>query len=226
VTLILNYLVAYQALHRAAKVKAGETALIIGASGGVGSALLELGRLAGLKMYGVASRSKHSLICEQGAFPIDYHSQDFAAVVRQAEPRGIDVVLDGMMTVETVRGGLSLLRRGGRQVSFGEPASIAALFRILGILLASKLFPRGKSFQLYGTSIYFLGNRKPFLEDWSTLFQWLEAGKIKPVIMQRFPILEAAQANALLETGAVTGNLVLLAPELFTKNPDDLMETR
>jgi NADPH:quinone reductase-like Zn-dependent oxidoreductase len=58
-----------------------------------------------------------------------------------------------------------------------------------------------------------LGDRQSFLEDWATLFQWLEAGKIKPVIMQRFPILDAAQANALMETGEVLGNLVLLAPE-------------
>jgi NADPH:quinone reductase-like Zn-dependent oxidoreductase len=52
------------------------------------------------------------------------------------------------------------------------------------------------------------------LEDWATLFRWLEEGKIQPVIMQCFPILEAARANALMESGEVVGNLVLLNPSM------------
>ncbi|MBM4459026.1 MAG: hypothetical protein FJ011_14905 [Chloroflexi bacterium] len=72
VPLILNYIVAYQTLHRAARVKAGQTALLIGASGGIGTALLQLGRLAGLKMYGLASAGKHAALAEYGATPIEY----------------------------------------------------------------------------------------------------------------------------------------------------------
>jgi NADPH:quinone reductase-like Zn-dependent oxidoreductase len=67
----------------------------------------------------------------------------------------------------------------------------------------------------YGTGASKL-NRRPFLEDWATLFRLLAADEIKPVIAARFPILEAAQANALLESGQVTGNSVLLAPELLS----------
>ena len=103
VTLILNYIVAYQSLHRAAKVKAGEKVLILGASGGIGTALLQLGKLAGLKMYGLASKSKHHILTEYGATPIDYRTQDFVEVIRQAEPDGIDVVVDGMMRVDYIR---------------------------------------------------------------------------------------------------------------------------
>lgn len=219
VTLILNYIVAYQVLHRSAKVKPGEKALIIGASGGIGTALLQLGRLAGLQMYGVASPGKHPFLAEYGATPIDYHNEDFVQVVRQAEPEGIDVVIDGMLRLETLEGGLALLRTGGRLVSFGEPAGLLALFRILGKVLAVNLLSREKSIKLYGTSFYFLGFRKPFLDDWATLFQWLVEGKIKPVIMQSFPILDAARANALMETGQVLGNVVLLAPEPFAIVP-------
>lgn len=138
-----------------------------------------------------------------GATPIDYRTQDLVAVIRRAEPGGLDVVLDGMMRLETMQGALSLLRRGGRMVSFGEPASRGELARILGLALRTKLTPNGKSLSLYGTSTYFLFDQKPYLEDWATLFQWLEEGKIKPVIAARFPILEAAQANALLESGEV-----------------------
>ncbi len=218
-TLMLNYLVAYQVLYRSAKVTAGEKALIIGASGGIGTALLQLGRLAGLKMYGVCSRGKRQILVKYGAIPIDYHSEDFVRVMRQEEPEGIDVVIDGMLRVETLQGGLALLRKGGRLVGFGEPAGLSELFRILGKVLTVNLFSRDKSIKLYGTSLYFLGFRKPFLEDWATLFQWLMERKIEPVIMQRFPILDAAQANARMESGEVVGNLVLLAPERLALGP-------
>lgn len=214
VTLLLNYLVAYQVMHRVAKIKAGDKALIIGASGGIGTALLQLGKLAGLKLYGIASKSKHAALRELGTIPIDYHSQDFVAMIRQAEPDGLDAVFDGMMRMPYIRGGLALLRRGGTLVSFGEPASLRALFRILLTSIRVNLLPNGKSFRLYGTSSYFLFDRRPFLEDWAALFRLLEACQIKPVIAGKFPILQAAQANALLESGSVIGNVVLVAPEL------------
>jgi NADPH:quinone reductase-like Zn-dependent oxidoreductase len=215
VTLILNYIVAYQTMHRVAKVQPGEKALIIGASGGIGTALLQLGRLAGLKMYAMASKTKHSILSEYGAMPIDYHTQDFAEEIHRAEPDGLDVVLDGMMSLSYIRRSLSLLRRGGRIVSFGEPAGLPELFRILMTFVKVNLLEKGKSFKLYGTSTYFLGNQKPYLEDWSILFELLKEGKIAPVIAAKFPILEAAQANALLESGQVMGNVVLVAPELI-----------
>ena len=216
VTLILNYIVAYHALHRSAKVRAGDKALIIGASGGIGTALLQLGKLAGLKMYGVASKSKQHILTQYGAMPIDYRAQNFVEVMRQAEPGGIDVVLDGMMRVDYIRAALPLLQRGGRLVSFGEPSGFGALARVLATAAKVNLFPNGRrSFKLYGTSFYFLGDKRPYLEDWATLFKLLEEGKIKPVIAKKFPILEAAKANELLESGQVTGNVVLLAPELL-----------
>jgi NADPH:quinone reductase-like Zn-dependent oxidoreductase len=207
--------VAYQTFHRSARVQAGETVLIIGASGGIGTALLQLGKLAGLKMYGIASKSKHHILAEYGATPIDYRTQDFVEVIRQAEPDGLDAVLDGMMRLDTIRGALSLLRRGGRLVSFGEPAGFLALFRILITFAAVNLLPNGKSHKLYGTSTYFLGDKRPYLEDWAALFRLLEEGKIKPVIEKKFPLLAAAQANELLESGKVVGNVVLVAPELL-----------
>ena len=214
VTLILNYIVAYQTMHRSVKVKSGEKALIIGASGGIGTALLQLGKLAGLKMYGLASPGKHSILTEYGAIPIDYHSQDFVEEIRRMEPDGLDAVFDGMMRMDYIRSGLSLLRRGGRLVTFGEPDGFSTLFQILGT--SAQIYAAGgKSFKLYGTSFYFIGDKKPFLEDWAVLFKLLEDGKIDPVIDRRYPILDAAQANARLESGQVVGNVVVLAPELL-----------
>ena len=215
VTLILNYIVAYQALHRTAKVKAGEIMLIVGASGGIGTALLQLGQLADLKMYGLASERKHRVLCDYGAIPIDYHAQHFAEVLRQAEPDGIDIVMDGMSRMAIIRNGLSLLRHGGRVVSFGDPRHLLVLLQMLMTMVTVNLLPNNKSFKLYGTSRYVLGDKQPFLNDWTTLFGMLESGKIKPVITDVLPILEAAEANRLLESGCVTGNVVLAAPELL-----------
>jgi NADPH:quinone reductase-like Zn-dependent oxidoreductase len=212
--LILNYIVAYQVMHRAAKVKSGRTALIIGASGGIGTALLELGRLAGLKMYGIASKSKHEIVTEYGAIPIDYHTQDFVEVIHEAEPGGIDYVFDGMMIIDYLQPAYSLLKRGGRMVSFGEPPGFSTLFQVLGRFALSHLLPDGRLYRPYGTSAYTF-NQRPFLEDWAVLFRLLEEGKIKPVIAATFPILEAAKANELLESGTVIGNIVLLSPELL-----------
>jgi NADPH:quinone reductase-like Zn-dependent oxidoreductase len=213
VTLILNYIVAYQTLHRSAKVKAGDKVLIVGASGGIGTAFLQLGKLADLRMYGIASKSKHPILTEYGATPIDYHTQDFVEVIRQAEPAGLDAVLDGMGG-DYVKRGFSLLRRGGTWVGYGNPLSFSGMLHLLGQVILFNLLPNGKSARVYGTGASRL-NIRPFLEDWATLFKLLEEGKIKPVIARKFPILEAAQANALLESGQVIGNIVLLAPELL-----------
>lgn len=211
VTLILNYIVAYQVLHRSAKVNAGDKILIIGASGGIGTALLQLGQLAGLKMYGTASKNKHHFLAQYGAIPIDYHTQDFVDVIRQAEPDGLDAVFDGM-SGDCIQRGLSVLKRGGVQVSFGEPANMAVLAHSLGMLVKVNLVPDGKRYKLYGTSFYNY-HQKPFLEDWAELFRLLETGQIDPIIDRKFSILEAAKANELLESGEVIGNVILLAPD-------------
>jgi NADPH:quinone reductase-like Zn-dependent oxidoreductase len=211
--LVLNYLTAYQALHRRARVKAGDKVLIIGASGGCGTAFLDLGRLAGLKMYGLASGSKRSILTQFGAIPIDYRTEDFAEVIRRAEPGGLDFVFDGMGG-EYIRRALPLLRRGGALVEYANPLSFRGLVRLLGRIIVLDLLPNGRKVKGYGAG-FSLFYRKPFLEDWATLFRLLQEGKIRPVITGMFPLLEAARANALLESGQVVGNLVLVAPELL-----------
>lgn len=211
--LILNYLVAYQILHRSARIKAGAKVLIIGASGGIGTAFLQLGKLAGLKMYGLASGSKHSVVKAYGAVPIDYRTQDFVEVVCQAEPDGLDAVFDGVGG-DTLMRALSVLRPGGTYVGYGNPLSLGSLLHLLWNMIRLNLLPSRKKVKLYGTS-FSIFNRRPFLEDWAALFKLLEEGKIKPVIMKKFPLMEAMQANALLESGQVIGNLVLVSPELL-----------
>ena len=213
VTLILNYVVAYQVLHRSVRVKAGDKVLIIGASGGIGTALLQLGKLANLSMYGIASKSKHNILTEHGATPIDYHTQDFVEVICQAEPNGLDAVFDGMGG-DYLERGFSLLRRGGTLVGYGNPLSFSRMLLLLAKVILFNVLPNGKAVKHYGTGISRF-DKRPFLEDWAVLFKLLEEGKIKPIIAKKFPILEAAKANELLESGQVIGNIVLLAPELL-----------
>jgi NADPH:quinone reductase-like Zn-dependent oxidoreductase len=132
-------------------------------------------------------------------------------VICRAEPDGLGVVFDGM-SGEYLPRGLAVLGKGGRLVSFGEPSGgLPALFRMLGTVIKTNLRPKGKRIKLYGTSTYFLGNRQPYIEDWGMLFELLRERKIQPVIYRRLPILEAAQANALMESGQVVGNVVLVA---------------
>jgi NADPH:quinone reductase-like Zn-dependent oxidoreductase len=208
--LTLNYVSAYQMLHRVAKVKTGDKVLITGSSGGVGSAFLQLGKLAGLKMYGTASASKHALLAENGVIPIDYHTQDFVEVIRRAEPDGIDFVFDGLGG-ETSDRAVAVLRRGGALVGYAAPSGFGELLLGLMKLAWANLLPNGRSAKFYGISTLYMQNKTPFQEDLRVLFKLLQEGKIKPVITYRFPLLEAAKANALLEGGTVVGNVVLLA---------------
>ncbi|MBN1537721.1 MAG: zinc-binding dehydrogenase [Anaerolineales bacterium] len=210
VALILNYLVAYQILNRVAKIKEGDKALIVGASGGVGTAFLQLGRLVGLKMYGLASSSKHQILAEYGATPIDYHSQDFVEVIRRAEPGGINYVFNGMGE-ETFERGLTVLRRGGVLVTYGAPQSFAHFLLLVVKLIFYNLLPNGKKIEGYGT--HRLGVDL-FKEDWTALFKLLEESKIKPIIAGKYPLIEAGKAYKRLESGQVSGNLILMAPEL------------
>ncbi len=209
--LVLNYVTAYQCLHRRAKVKAGDKVLIVGASGGCGTAFLDLGRLAALKMYGLASGNKSTILTQFGAIPIDYRREDFVEVMRRAEPEGLDFIFDGMGG-DYIDRALPLLRRGGVFVEYSNPGSFRGVLRLLVKVLAVNLLPNGRKLKGYGAGAA-LFYRKPFLQDWAILFRLLEEAKIRPVISGRFPLLEAARANALLETRQVVGNLVLVAPD-------------
>jgi NADPH:quinone reductase-like Zn-dependent oxidoreductase len=211
VTLVLNYLVAFQTLHRVAQVKPGDKVLIIGASGGCGTAYLQLGKLSELKMYGLASASKHSTLADYGAIPIDYHTQDFVEVIRRAEPGGLDYVFNGMGEAYLKRG-LAVLRRGGVMVHYGAPQSKSEFIRFVVGYILYNLLLNGVKIKGYGT--HRLGV-KLFEEDWNTLFTLLEGGKIKPILAAKYPLLQAAKAYQLLESGQVTGNVVLMAPELL-----------
>jgi NADPH:quinone reductase-like Zn-dependent oxidoreductase len=215
VTLVLNYLVAYQVLHRRSRVQAGDRVLIIGAAGGIGTALCELGQLAGLVMYGVDSASKHHALARYGVIPVDPRTGDVAETVRRAEPDGLDAVFDGVGG-DYVQTALSVLRPGGVLMEYANPLSKRGLLRLLAREAALRLTGGGRRLRLYGTNTWRY-DRRPLLRDWRALFTLLAQGRISPVIARTFPLSEAAAANALLESGTVIGNLVLL-PEQPASN--------
>ena len=208
---ILNYVTAYQAIHRVARVKAGQTALVTAAAGGVGTAMLQLLRLAGVKTYGAASLGKHATVRALGAIPIDSRAGRLDRLVRAFEPDGVDLVFDGL-------GGpfispcIGALRRRGHLVAYGFMAStgrLSTLAMFANILVGSRL--RGRRGSFYGISALYQKNPKPLREDLPKIFALLAEGKIEPRIAKTFPLLGARDALALLATGAVEGKIVLEA---------------
>ncbi len=190
--LILNYLVAYQVLHRMAKVKPYDKVLLIGASGGVGTAFLQLGKLDNLKMYGLASPSKHAALIELGAIPIDYRSQDF---VDSAAPRGTRrsrwrVQRDGRGLSQARPGRAAARRHIG---ALWRPAEPVALRAVSGASSSGSTWCRtARPFWATAPIASISGCLR---KTGSSLFNLLEAGQIKPIIAAKFPILEAAQGE-------------------------------
>jgi NADPH2:quinone reductase len=225
VSLVLNYVTAYQMLHRSAKVRSGQRVLIHGAAGGVGSALLQLGRLAGLEMYGTCSSRGASAVSDLGAIPIDYQHQDFVKEIHRLTGEGVDVVFESIGGTHIWRS-RKALRSGGTVVAYGLTASLRGgrlasghsggrhRFRaiaIFGLYIAGGwLLPSRRRVVPY--SIQWLKRLRPalFRQDLIALFDLLRQQKIKPLIAQRFPLAEARQAHELLGTGGVTGKIVLV----------------
>jgi NADPH2:quinone reductase len=225
VCLVLNYVTAYQMMHRSANVRPGQRALVHGAAGGVGTALLQLGRLAGLELYGTCSARGARAVSDLGAVPIDYQHQDFVEEIRGLTGDGVDVVFDPM-------GGAHLwesrraLRPGGKVVGYGLIGSIRGngltssrpgrrrRFRgtaAFGLYIAGGwLLPGRKRVVPY--SIQTLKRLRPawFREDLTALLELLRRRTLEPIVASRLPLGEARRAQELLEAGGVTGKIVLV----------------
>jgi NADPH2:quinone reductase len=225
VSLILNYITAYQMLHRCAKVKPGQRVLIHGASGGVGTALLQLGGFAGLEMFGTCSAEGASAVSQLGGVPIDYKQQDFVHEIYRLTGDGVDAVFDPL-------GGSHMwhsrkaLRPGGRVVAYGNTTSLRGEglasrrpgrrnrlhgIPIFGLYIAGGWLLPGRK-RVIPYSIQWFKRLRPawFRKDLMALLDLLQQQKIKPIIAQRFPLAEAKQAQELLGKGGVVGKIVLL----------------
>jgi NADPH2:quinone reductase len=211
VCLVVNYLTAYSELHRVANVKNGERILVHGAAGGVGTALLQLGKLAGLEMYGTVSKYNHELVSALGATPIDYHTEDFVKRIRSLTGDGVDVVFDPIGGAGHVWRSYRALRKGGRLAWFGMAATKKAGLRVIPLTMMMvfllKLIPDGKQAPLAPD---ISKDNVWYRETLTELLDLVAAGSIKPVVAERIPLVEAARAHELLERGGYAGKVVLV----------------
>jgi NADPH:quinone reductase-like Zn-dependent oxidoreductase len=211
VSLILNYVTAFQMIEREAKLQPGQWALVNAANGGVGQALLDLLRARGVNVIGAASKSKQDLVRSSGATPIEGRGAPLDVSVRAIRPEGVDAAFDGVGGAQTGQC-VRATRRGGMTVWYGFvgarglPALISSAF---SCFVGSRLTGRRGSF--YGITMLYRKNPLPFREDLAKLFELLAAKKISPRIAERLPLLDARKANERLEAGNIEGKLVLVA---------------
>lgn len=214
VSLVLNYLTAHSMLHRQARLEPGATVLIHAAAGGVGSALLQLGKLLELSMYGTASSGKHQLVRELGGIPIDYRQQDFLDYLNQAVPGGVDAAFDPIGGSNLQRS-YRAVKKGGRVVCYGFtgdklgglPLMVAGVIQMALL----NLWPDGKRVTLCALPGQVKKDNHWYRETLAALIALLAAGKIKPVVGARIPFAEPARAYDLIEKGATVGKVVLVA---------------
>jgi NADPH2:quinone reductase len=224
VCVVLNYITAYQMMHRTARVKPGQRILVHGAAGGVGTALLQLGSIAGVTRFGTCSLRGAATVTDLGGIPIDYRGGDFVDEIMRLTGDGVDAVFDPI-------GGAHLwhsrkaLRPGGKVVGYGLSTSMRGDGLRSGRPGSRQRFRGTARFALYIAGGWLLPGRKRiapysiqtlkrlrpewFRADLATLLELLHQARIKPLIAQRFPLSEARRAQELLAGGGVNGKIVL-----------------
>jgi NADPH:quinone reductase len=238
--LVFIYMTAYQILHRTAKVERGEAVLVHGAAGRVGTAVLELAAVDGLRMFGTCSARDRAAVEALGARAIDYRNEDFVRRVRELTGgRGVDVVLDGLGGRLSLRS-FRALARGGRLVVFGHADTLkdghkswrgwaewyaaTAAVGLRGLLSPTRHVSAYRIQKLReGRQVLPVsprrdapavggGPRDPawFREDFAALLDLLRRGLIHPVVAERLPLADARRAHELLEGSAARGKLVLV----------------
>ena len=228
--LVLSWTTAYQLLHRAAQVRKGQRVLVQGAGGAVGQALLVLGRMAGIELWGTARGTQAGLVRALGGTPIDYQREDFTCVL----PGGFDVVFDGIGE-DDYRRSFAALKPGGLLCAYGYTAGVNPDRRLRGILMmiarvylgrwVRSWLPGGKRVRIF--SINAMRARHPawFSEDLARLFVLLESRAIHPRVAERISFDEVAEAHRRLEEGGLDGKLVL-CPALPSRHDREISQDK
>ncbi|CAM5532341.1 medium chain dehydrogenase/reductase family protein [Streptomyces aurantiogriseus] len=218
-TLVVNGVTAWQMLHRTARVRAGQTVVVHGANGGVGSVLVQLARAAGVKVIGTASVRHHDALREQGVLPVDYRTEDVAARIRALAPGGVDAVFDhvgGRGIVDSWR----LLAPGGTLVSYGsastrddEGSKQWPVLKLLGRVWLWNALPNRRRASFYnvwaGRALARNRFRARLRADLTEVFAALQRGDVSARIAAQLPLTRVADALRLAESGTVAGKVVL-----------------
>lgn len=211
VALTTNGVTAWQMLHRTARLADGQTVVVHGASGGVGTLLTQLAVRAGARVIGTASAGKHDRVRALGATPLDYRQPDLAARVRELAPDGVDAVFD-----HVAGPGLSqswrMLGRGGTLVAYGSAGTLddrgwrlAPFVSVMRRMLWWSMLPNGKR-----ATFYSISHKRQFDTDLATVLELLRSDELRPEIAARLPLADASTALRLLADRAVTGKVILL----------------
>ncbi|MGW3015315.1 medium chain dehydrogenase/reductase family protein [Streptomyces longwoodensis] len=220
-TLVINGITAWQMLHRTARVRAGQTVLVHGANGGVGSVLVQLARAAGAQVIGTASARHHATLRERGVTPVDYRTEDVPARVRALAPGGVDAVFDhvgGRSVVDSWH----LLAPGGTLVAYGSASTRDdqgskqwPVLKLLGRVWAWNALPNGRRasfFNVWAGKALSRGRFRARLRaDLTEVFEALRRGEITADIAAELPLSRVAEAMRLAESGTVAGKVVLRA---------------
>ena len=216
--LVVNGITAWQMLHREAKIQRGQTIVVHGANGGVGSLLTQLAILAGVRVIGLASPRHHDTLRAQGVEPLDYNDADLFGNIRQLAPDGVDAVFDnvgGKVVIQSFK----LLRPGGTLVSYAIASATKSnqslLLRFAGLLLQLlwwNLMPNGRRAVLY--HIWAGKGRKGFIPkmraDFAQILDLVKGGRLVPQIAARFPLEQISEAMELAESRTVYGKVILV----------------
>lgn len=213
---VLKYFVAYQMLHRVAEVRAGQQVIVHGAAGGVGTALLQLARRAGVECLGTSSAGKADVVTGLGARHVDYRTEDVVAIARQLPGGGVHAVFDPIGGT-TFRRSYQALRRGGIPVGYGQSEAmkdgvarpLVGARGFLGGIVLPKLVPDGRRTVFYNA--WSLDKKAPaaYREDLAAVLDLVAEGAVEPTIARTLPLAEAPEAHRLLERSAVVGKIVL-----------------
>ncbi|MFG2712872.1 medium chain dehydrogenase/reductase family protein [Streptomyces goshikiensis] len=219
-TAVVNGITAWQMLHRKARVRSGQTVLVHGANGGVGSVLVQLALAAGAQVIGTASARHHDALRALGVTPVDYRSGDVPARVRALAPGGVDAVFDHVGG-EGIVGSWRLLARGGTLVSYGSAATrddegsgASPVLKLLGRVWLWNWLPNGRSayfFNIWAGRAYAKDRFRARLRaDLTQVFAALRSGEITAKVAAEIPLARVSEAMRLAESGTVAGKVVLV----------------
>jgi NADPH2:quinone reductase len=203
---LANYQVAYHIFNDAARPRAGQSALIYAAAGGMGNALIDLARLAGLTIVGVVSSAEKARFAQElGAHTVVNRTTESVGerVMAITGGRGVDYILDPVAG-PTIPDNIRLLAPCGMLVLYGGLGG-RAQHDLAGTLRLSHNSPAVRQFSIH-TWDHLVEERRAGVR---ALIELLAAGKLRPRISERLPLAEARRAHELLESGAVLGKLIL-----------------